>query len=653
MRKDCAPLRKAYIFGIILTLCGVSYSSQAGQHAQDLQSLLQLDLEQLAEVSVASKRSEPINQAPAIVSVITADEISRFGYRNLRDVLDRQTSIQIIGSNLFPHNKASARGVSSTHIDNNVLILLNGRPIRESSVSSINHDIYAYFPVASLKQIEIIRGPGSVLYGTNAFSGAINLVTKEAPDSPEGNLSLGYGSFDSKQIQLSGGGKWGELEVFGAIQGIKNNGDNRDNIIDELGSAGTYKTGKEGEQLLLNLKYKGFTLNALQSDTSSDNNRSTFTFPSTQHQYERQFIDVAYQHNLTDSWSITTSASYHHHNSNLVLNSIPNIAKDSANNYLFELSTAWTPSTKLHFITGSTYRLFSNQGAPSFDTNAYSFYTQADYQVLDWLKLIGGLQYNKPEKTSGDFSPRIAAIIKFDNYWGSKLLFGKAFREASPLERLINNPAIRGNPNLDPETIETFNAQLFYNSQSLFFAASYFHSEQTDLITRIAGTPVTTVNAGGITYDGFELEAKWQINDRWSFIGNVSYQTNESDNDANDVSYAPDWMAKTGVTYNSDNGYQLSLFNSFFAASTLQNHQVATVTVANPDADGYNLLTANININLGQTLNNKNLSGITLTLYADNLLDEDIFFPSINRTSVNSIPHHYRRGFYGAIKINF
>ena len=620
---------------------------------KELQDLLALDIEELATISVASKKEERLKEAPGIVTVISASEISRYGARNLRDVLDRQTSMQIIGSNLFPHNRSSIRGGANSHNDTNVLILLNGRPLRESSLSSLNQDIYAYFPVSSLKQIEIIRGPGSVLYGTNAMNGTINLVTKDATDKPSSSLALGYGSYDWKQGQLSGSGKWGDLEIYGTLSGLDTQGHNRDNIVDEFGTTGTYNTGREGYHMLINAKYRGFTLNALQSNTSSDNVRSVFAFPSTTHEYDRSFIDIGYQHDFNDQWRINANASYHRHDDFVILNAASTIAENTGENTLFELNTRYSPTSKLEILTGGTFRTISNEGSPNTDTNSSSLYSQIDYQAFNWLKLIGGIQYNKPKGISGDFSPRIAAIARINDQWGLKLLSGKAFKDASVLERFVNVASIQGNPNLNSETIITFDAQLFYESNNVSFAATYFHCEQDDMITRVAGTPLTLINSGSITFDGFELEGKYKFDHGFDFIGNLSYQTNEKNDGTENATYAPDWMIKTGMSYESPRGFQFSVFNSYFTQSTLQNHQVSTVAFTNPDADSYILLTTNLNINLGKALNNSSFSNTTLSVYGDNLLDEDIFFPSINRTTVNSIPHHAGRGFYGTISIDF
>ena len=82
---------------------------------------LELSLEELMQITVASKLSENRNDAAGVINVISAEDIARYGARNLRDVIDRVVNTQVIGSNLHPHNRISMRGVTQTHTDNNVL----------------------------------------------------------------------------------------------------------------------------------------------------------------------------------------------------------------------------------------------------------------------------------------------------------------------------------------------------------------------------------------------------------------------------------------------------------------------------------------------------------------------------------------------------
>jgi outer membrane receptor protein involved in Fe transport len=616
--------------------------------------IFKLSIEELATINIASKKNETVQQAPGIVTVITTDEIQRYGARNLRDILDRQTSLQVIGSNLFPHNRTTIRGAASTHQDNTVLLTINGRPIRDAAGISNRTDIYSMFPIDSIKQIEIIRGPGSVLYGTTAMTGVINIITKEASEQFQGSVSLGYGSFDRKQSQFTGSKTWKDLKVFTSINAVDSSGDDFNNITDELGTTGTYKTGKSGGQGFLSMDYKDFKLSVLLSDMEYDSARSTFALPSTDQQFERHYINLGHNYNFNDDWKLSTDLQYHH----LAIigkTSLTGNGNAQSQDYLAEATLFGKLNNRLDMLVGGTYNLREGSllSGLNYSSSIASAYTQFSYTPLDWLKLVAGIEYNKPAETSGDLSSRFSALMALNNNWSVKVLYGEAFRSPTPIERFISAaPFLVGDPSLEPEKIQTFDAQLHYQTEKGSISATYFHSKQDNLITR-SGTPSMFVNSGELTYDGFEMEGKYIIGKGFNFIGNMSYQTNEHDSSKDDETYAPDWMIKTGLSYESNRGYQFSLFNSFFAKSTLQNHQVATVTAANPIADGYNLLTANLNMNLGSYFNNAALSNTNLSLYGDNLLDEDIFFPSINRTKVNSIPHHAGRGFYGTISFNF
>ena len=643
---------------IFVSLLLISICSQAAEHSRDneMGQLFELGIEALTTVSIASKKEETINDAPGIINVVSADEIQRYGYRNLRDILERQPHIQVTGSNLFPNNRVTMRGAAFSHTDNTVLLLLNGRPIRDASGTSVTQDLYEGFPVEAIKQIEIIRGPGSVLYGTNAFSGAINIVTKDAPDTPSGNFQLSYGSFDRKRGSITGGGKMGDFEFFGSLNALDVDGDDFNNITDEAGNVGTYKTGSSGEQLVFNAKYKGFTLNSLITDSTRDHARSSFILPSTDLDSERIFVDLGYKHEWNDDWNSTLNLLYHRFQYDFFLNASTVDQYGDADHYLAELSNQGQLTDKLSVLFGGTYNVQDGYIQTSdfrYDDYSIGFYGQFEYQMTDWMKVIGGGQYNRPEGLDGDYSPRFAAIFDIGQGWGAKLLYGEAFREGSPIERYIDAPSVVGNPSISPETIETFDAQLFFEGKDSSFAITYFHSEQKELFTRVGVAPQQIVNSGEITYEGIELEGTYDFANGLSFIGNVSYQTNDKNDGTDDATYASDWMMKAGVSYDSPLGYQLSVFNSYFAESTLQNEDVETVLYNNKDADSYNLLTANLKFNLGSVLKDSTFSNVDFSLYGDNLLDEDIYFPSVNRRTVNSIPHHAGRGLYGTISVDF
>ncbi|MEX2092988.1 MAG: Plug domain-containing protein, partial [Pirellulales bacterium] len=140
--------------------------------ADDLDSLLDMadkNPEGLGKVNVAtpsdpivegvSKKEEPLSESPGIVDVITAEDIEQFGAKNLFEVINWATSVYTTGSFLFPRNNVSIRGNLIKHEDNHVLVLINGRPFRDSTLGGVNLSIYTAFPIDTIERVEVIRGP--------------------------------------------------------------------------------------------------------------------------------------------------------------------------------------------------------------------------------------------------------------------------------------------------------------------------------------------------------------------------------------------------------------------------------------------------------------------------------------------------------------
>ena len=157
---------------------------------------------EIPSIITASKKQEKIQEAPAVVTVITAEEIKDFGCDTLYDVLQRLTSVQMAGSHMLPDNISVIRGDLETHYDNHVLILINGRPFRDSISGGQNGPLYQIFPVDVIDHIEFVRGPGSVLYGSDAFQGVINIITKKPAEGFSAELTAGGGSFGAGRAKL-------------------------------------------------------------------------------------------------------------------------------------------------------------------------------------------------------------------------------------------------------------------------------------------------------------------------------------------------------------------------------------------------------------------------------------------------------------------
>ena len=173
-----------------------------------------MSLEDLVNVkiTVASKNAESISDAPGVISVITQDQLKRFGGTTLGDVLKRVPSF--LGTTVYMTDRSviASRGEQAMPSSSHILLLINGRPIREVLEGGIKSEVYETFPVNMIERIEVIRGPGSVLYGSQAFSAVINVVTK-SPDKNTTSVSGAVGENLNNNVSANVNYKFGDFGI--------------------------------------------------------------------------------------------------------------------------------------------------------------------------------------------------------------------------------------------------------------------------------------------------------------------------------------------------------------------------------------------------------------------------------------------------------
>jgi outer membrane receptor protein involved in Fe transport len=365
-------------------------------------------------------------------------------------------------------------------------------------------------------------------------------------------------------------------------------------------------------------------------------------------------LDLGYQHEVGGGWTTKYNVTYNDFDFG--------DTEISSEDILGEVTIEGSVGEDVRLLFGTTYEdhevvfeenLITLQQALVDSKQLFSLYAQSDYQAMGWLKLVGGLQYNKPHDLSGSVSPRVGMIGNFDSGWGFKLLYGEAFRTSTFVERSIIVPGvITGNPNLLPEEIATTEAQIFRQRNRYRFGLTYYHSKMTDLIERI-GFPIEFDNSGEISFDGLELEGRVLLAKGLDLAGSVTYQENENDLGVEGTTLTPNVMAKLGLMYDVGRGYSLGLYDSYFGEPTQVRELVAVVSEVNAPVESFHLVTLNATLDLGRLSGKQDLAGWSLQMFVDNLLDEDIHYPDINGLRVNSVPIRPGRGVFAGIKVDF
>jgi outer membrane receptor for ferrienterochelin and colicins len=157
-----------------------------------------------AFISIATGLSKPISKAPAVATIITSKQIEEVGARTIDDVLETVPGLHVSDSSTRLSPIYSIRGI---HTDKNpqVLMLLNGIPMTQLYFG--DRGPLSSLPVGAISRIEIIRGPGSAVYGADAFAGVINVITKTADEYDGYSISARVSEFNTKDASFAYGGE--------------------------------------------------------------------------------------------------------------------------------------------------------------------------------------------------------------------------------------------------------------------------------------------------------------------------------------------------------------------------------------------------------------------------------------------------------------
>lgn len=626
-------------------------------NAAEASDLFEMSLEELLTVKIVtvSKKEELIEDAPGVVSVITSEDILRFGARNLRDVLLRIPNYYIFDSLALSSNGSTMRAGATQHLNNHVLYLINGRPLRESQNGGRQTDINLLFPVSAIERIEVIRGPGSVLYGSNAFNGTINIITKTASTSFDVGVEGVVGSFGYRSVDVSTGHSSEDAQINAQVKLLNEDGATL-GAFDSTNTFGETTLYREGYFGRIDGSYKRFSVEGMFSEIQLPNISGAFNWNGLDEwTHQRNYINLGYKYSFNDDWSSTINATYNNVDMTIIS---PTAVSYSSFGYMYEITVNGRINDKTSVVLGAVEDHIKGDldiRGGEINTLRNSIYGQIDYYISGNTRLTAGLQHNKPEAQSAHTSPRFALVHKFNQHWSGKLLYADAFRSPYGAELNFSSGFLRGDMNLKPENITTAEAQLTYTQNNATVSTTLYHSKSSDLIgrRRIDGTTFFVNLAQEIIYEGIELEGRWEITPKLQLNGNASYQKNEDDQGHTDVMIAPNQMIKVGLSYNSDAGVTASVWASYFGASSkLEEMPGVNVVVVNPPADAFNLVSVNVLADLGEWFNSESLKDVRASLFIDNVFDEDVWFPEMGQRSVNSYPQSHSRSVFLNISVD-
>lgn len=570
-----------HLIGLIV-LCLMSINA-LGQATKDV---YELTLEELMDVEItsASKKEENKFSAPSIVTTITRDEIIRFGGQDLYEILERATSFYGLYSYIFPKNAIGLRGNLPTHINRNILFIVNGRPFRESVKGGQNIGLLTTMPASFIKRIEIIRGPGSVLYGSNAFVGVINIITREKVHDDRLLAGLNYGTFNTYSADVSGAQHTKEWCFDYGLSVMQSDGWNfsdstrlsRPSFNSDVtrGQFTSFNFSQKRLAAKFNSSYKNFHFHSYYGFNALGH-ASGFNVREGTYETNRVFLDVGFKEKLIpDIYTLEASITYNWIDDGFHSNGHQNIL---GHDLVVEVNNFLTVSEEFNFLFGGNSYLLTGKQIQDFTYSLKPYnklwlnaYVQGDYLITNGLKTVVGGQLHKIPNIPVTFVPRVALLGSLGSGWGFKGLYGHALRAPYPGETDLTLRTVYGSPDLVPETIKTFEVQVFLNHDKGNISLAYFNSKIERIIARTANpnplqSDLIYDNLGTSNAMGLEMEWKYSLSKSGYVLGSYSFQHTQTVlNETQLRSRLPRHMFKVGITQSWRN-WNIAVHNSFYS----------------------------------------------------------------------------------------
>jgi iron complex outermembrane receptor protein len=430
----------------------------------------------------ASKHEQKVTEAPSAVSIITRDDIQKYGHRTLADILNGVRGFYVTFDRGYSY--IGVRGFNRPgDYGGRMLLMVDGHRLNDGIYDTAASGTDFPLDVDLIERVEIIRGTGSSLYGNNAFFGVINVITRRGRNMAGAEFSGSYGSYDTWTGRASYGQRFTngvELVVSGTL--LDSAGQERlsypEFVAEDL-------DGGWARSLFASISYKDFTLQGGFSRRQKDWPTAAYdTVPNSRDPRlfsidERAWADLKFQHEFGDGW-LTMARGYfdrYQYDGDYPYDydadplTTPTINRDLAvaTSAGLELSVSRTVWEKHRLTVGGEWRHDFELRQRNWDVDSYDqtldsneradilgVYLQDEWSIRPNLILNAGVRLDHYSVFGGTVNPRAAVIYTPWTASTFKFLYGQAFRAPNAYELYYAGSGSRANPDLQPETIRSY-----------------------------------------------------------------------------------------------------------------------------------------------------------------------------------------------------
>ncbi|MBF0463247.1 MAG: TonB-dependent receptor [Magnetococcales bacterium] len=628
------------------------------RNQEGLHDLLAIMVE---STEIATKTRLNADFVPGMVTVLKGDDLKSRGIRTVDEALNLVPGVSYSNSGVL-----NVRGTMS-QTSGKVKLLLNGASINDSiSALGVGYNI----PIEMVDRIEVIRGPGSAVYGEYAFGGVINIITRQDGNRLYGGMSsfhshTGGGLFSSENkgwrttLNASGWNSEGDnlllkkdalygvgLASISLAPGLANNAVQSRNAIltvqhDKTALLAQYVAEGAGDMFGQNnmLPPPGKRLVYDNSMTMLEAQQGFNPTSDLAIQAKAGLMEstMGIDHLFAAPPGYNIQASPNPNDGSMVGNG--NATEQRLYAGLSSDWKGWQEHTESLGVDWATIRLENvwtsgnfdpTTGAPTATTNRFpaadnwilaapshrdilGLMAQDQWDITRDLTSTAGLRFDHYSDVGASVTPRLALVYRLSDKHILKAQYGTAFRPPTFLELYPHSVIIGPNPNIKPETVQTMDLGYIYRDEKSVGRVTVFHSEIQDLILLVSDATGAQFykNVADVRVNGAEVELERGLTSQLKLNTNLSYVTTRNEATGREQAGVANWMGNLGLLYQPEHDYSLSL-------------QGRTMGSRQRDVqDTRTRLGSDTTLDLTGSVFNVGMPGVTLRVGVKNLLDTD------------------------------
>jgi len=559
--------------------------------------LFELSLAELLKVhvSTATMFEESNLDSPSSISSIRKQDWELRGTKRTKDVVEYLPGLNVYET-LGGAQSISMRGFTASN-PTRVSEVIDGIPINHYAIKA------AYFVpqvnLGVLDKVEVISGPASTLYGSDAFSGVLSMHSYESSnDEMLGRLTVG--NFGRRDGYLNMSKQASKLKLDAALAYESINNQEVDYIINNSLSTTQRDEAYESTSAIGKLAYhwserdiSKFAIYHIDSDMAEFSGLNVPSIPLgslSDSDSSLSMFSLSHQRQLSEAVSLTAKTynwnsehSHAFHTDPLGGGSVQDQFTEESRRSASIIVKKQRQGKKHQVVAGLEWdkstvdaasNTVKNAGATTYTPRPYegfeqeviSLFLQGDYRVTQALSLTYGMRFDDYESFGEQFSPKLGLVYRADSHSAYKLIYGQGFKAPSAKAQAGGGPTA---PNLtiEPETIDTYELVYMYQNENLNLSITGFYSKWQDAIQLVSYVPPLPSghhsrreNVGESYSYGLEFDIEHLLFHKLSLAVNGSYVRSFDDSDDSEYELFPRLMMNALINYYfSDNNGKLFL----------------------------------------------------------------------------------------------